>query len=70
MPSKNNMPSIAEKTARLNAMAAWFDSEDFDLEQAIEKFNDAQKLAEEIERDLLSLKNEITILSQKFDEVE
>ncbi len=40
--------SIAEKIAELEAMVAWFDSDEFELEKAMEKFEAAQKLAEEI----------------------
>jgi hypothetical protein len=39
--SKENNVTIAEKTARLNELAAWFDSDDFELEKAVEKFKEA-----------------------------
>lgn len=68
MSSKNNSLNIAAKTAKLNELVAWFNGEDFELEKAIEKFNEAQKLAGEIESDLLSLKNEISVVSKKFNE--
>jgi len=64
--TKNNR-SIAEKTAELNELVAWFDSDEFVLEQAIDKFKAAQKLATEIETDLDALRNEITVLEQSFD---
>ena len=59
--------SIQDKTAELTKLVAWFDSEDFKLESAIDNFKQAEKLAQEIEQDLLSLKNEITVVKQKFD---
>jgi len=59
--------SIQEKTTELTELVAWFDSDEFTLEQALNKFKIAEKLAVEIEHDLLSLKNEITIVKQKFD---
>ncbi len=59
--------SIQEKTAELNKLVEWFDSEDFKLEQALDNYKQAEKLASEIEKDLLSLKNEIQIVKQKFD---
>jgi exonuclease VII small subunit len=59
--------SIQEKTAELTKLVAWFDSEDFSLESALTKFKEAEKLAVSIENDLLSLKNEIKIVKQKFD---
>ncbi len=59
--------SIQEKTAELNKLVEWFDSEDFKLEQALDNYKQAEKLASEIEKDLLSLKNEIQIVKQKLD---
>lgn len=69
MPVKNNM-SVAEKTAKLSELVAWFDSDDFELEQALDKFSEAQKLAAEIEHDLLALKNSIEVVKTKFAEQE
>jgi len=37
------------------------------LEEAIDKFKQAEKLAASIELDLSSLKNEIQIVKQRFD---
>ena len=67
MSTKNNL-KIADKTAKLNELVAWFDSDDFELEQALDKFTEAEKLAGEIEHDLLALKNNIEIVKVKFDE--
>ena len=59
--------SIQEKTAELTKLVAWFYSENFELESALDNFKKAEKLAVDIEHDLLSLKNEIQIVKQKFD---
>ena len=59
--------TIAEKTAELAKLVEWFDSEDFSLEEALDKYKDAEKLAADIEQDLKSLKNDIQIVKQKFD---
>ena len=59
--------SIQEKTAELTKLVAWFDSENFELESALDNFKKAEKLAVDIEHDLLSLKNEIQIVKQQFD---
>lgn len=69
MSTKNN-PTIAEKTAKLDELVAWFDTEDFELERALDVFTEAEKLAQEIEHDLQSLKNNIEIVKAKFSEVE
>lgn len=62
--------TIQEKTLQLNELVAWFDSDDFTLEQALDKFRQAEVLAAEIELDLSTLKNEITVIKQKFDTAE
>jgi exodeoxyribonuclease VII small subunit len=59
--------SIQEKTEQLTKLVAWFDSDDFSIEEAINKYKIAEKLADEIESDLTSLKNEIKIVKNKFD---
>ena len=59
--------TIQEKTAELTKLVDWFDSEDFSIEVAIEKFKEAEILAADIEKDLMSLKNEINTVKQKFD---
>jgi exodeoxyribonuclease VII small subunit len=69
MSVKNSM-SVAEKMAKLSELVAWFDSDDFELEQALDKFSEAEKLAAEIEHDLLALKNNIEVVKTKFAEQE
>ena len=69
MSDKSNA-SIAEKTIKLNELVAWFDGDEFELEQAIDKFAEAEKLAAEIEADLSAMKNNITVLKKKFNEAE
>lgn len=67
MSDKNNV-SVSEKMTQLSELVAWFDSDEFELEQALDKFNEAEKLAVEIESDLSSLKNNIDIIKTKFTE--
>lgn len=69
MSAKNNQ-SISEKTIKLNELVGWFDSDDFELEAALDKFAEAQKLAAEIEADLLAMKNTISVVKKKFNEAE
>lgn len=64
--SKQNK-TIAEKRQELAELLAWFESDEFTIELAIEKFNEAKTLAEEIETELLKYKNTITVLKQQFD---
>lgn len=59
--------TIQEKTTELSELVAWFDSDEFTLEVALDKFKEAEALAESIEKDLKALKNDIQIVKQKFD---
>lgn len=68
MSVKNNSTTIAQKTAMLSELVAWFDGDDFELEKALDKFSEAQALATEIEEDLSALKNSISIVNQSFDQ--
>lgn len=65
MSTQNN--TLKEKTAQLDKLISWFDSDSFSLEEALDKFKQAEKLAAEIERDLLELKNEVHLVKEKFD---
>ena len=58
--------TVSEKIAQLDQLVAWFDSDQFALEEAIEKFQQAEELAKEIENDLSKLKHTITVLKKDF----
>lgn len=58
---------ISEQMAKLDELLAWFNSEEFEIDTALEVFEEAKKLADAIERDLESVKNDIAIISEKFD---
>lgn len=59
--------SVQEKLTELSEMVAWFQGASFKLENAVDKFKAAEKLAEEIEKDLTKLKNDIKVVKKKFD---
>lgn len=63
---KNNT-TIKEQLQQLDELISWFESDDFTLEEAVEKFKAAEQLAEDIRQKLSSLKSDITVLGQKFD---
>lgn len=65
--NKTEQKTIQQKTVKLNELVAWFDSEEFTLENAMDVFKEAEALATDIETDLLSIKNDIHIIKQKFD---
>ena len=62
--------TISEKQAELGELLAWFESDQFTIEEAIKKFEQAIKLAEEIEAELRDYKNTITVLKERFDHSE
>lgn len=58
--------SLNDKIAELDKKVEWFYSDEFKLEDAVENYKDAAKLAKEIEKDLAELKNEIEVLAEDF----
>lgn len=58
--------SLNKKIEMLDTQVEWFYSDDFKLEEAVDKYKDAVALAKEIEKDLTELKNEIEVLSEDF----
>lgn len=58
---------VQTKLSELSELVAWFQSAAFNLEEALEKFKQAEALAESIEKDLTKLKNDITVVKKKFD---
>jgi len=59
--------TVQEKLSALAELVTWFQSPAFTLEEAVKKFKEAEKLAEEIEVDLTKLKNDIKVIKKKFD---
>jgi len=66
MSDKSNK-TIQEKMQSLTQLVEWFDGDDFKLEDAIKKFNEAQEMALDIETNLTELKNDIEVIKQRFD---
>lgn len=63
MAEKKN---LNDKISELDNKVEWFYSEDFKLDEAVKNYKEAAKLAQEIEEDLKSLKNEIEVLTKDF----
>lgn len=59
-------PTIQEKIEALDKLVAWFESDDFELEQASAKLKEAAKLANEIEHDLGEVANDIQQVKKSF----
>ena len=58
--------SLNQKIEGLNSKVEWIYSDDFKLDEATDRYKEAVKLAKEIEKDLVELKNEIEVLSEDF----
>jgi len=59
--------SVQEKLADLAELVSWFQGNSFKLEDALAKYKEAEKLAEEVEKDLTKLKNDIKVVKKRFD---
>lgn len=59
--------TLQDKLAELDELVDWFNNDEFALEEAVERFKKADALAREIEDDLAKIKNEITVLAERFD---
>ena len=68
MPEPKNEKSLSEQLRELDELIAWFDQDDFDLDEALKKFDEGVKLTEKIEERLKKLENKITILRERFGE--
>ena len=66
MPKNANpdskQPTITEKLAALDTAVEWFYDDDFSLDQALDKYQSAARLAKEVEHDLAELKNQVEVL--------
>ena len=59
--------TLNQKFNELKEEADWFYSEDFNLDDAVKKYKNAIKLANELQSDLSNLQNEVEVLYQDFD---
>ncbi|MEK7621466.1 MAG: exodeoxyribonuclease VII small subunit [Patescibacteria group bacterium] len=62
-----NSSTIKQKLAELDKLVAWFEQDDIEIEQALKKFEQAEKLAADISDELQTAKNKIEIIKKKFD---
>lgn len=68
MSDKSNQPeSVQDKLRDLGELVAWFQGGSFKLEEALDKFKQAEALADAVEKDLTKLKNDIKVVAKKFD---
>ena len=68
MSSTKAEPTLQQQMAELDALLAWFDQPDIDLDEALSKFDDGVKLAEQLKQRLEKLENKVSILKERFDQ--
>lgn len=64
--SKHEKMGIGEKIEALEQAAAWFQGEEFNLDEAEERYKQLAKLAKEVDQDLAELKNKIEVVEASF----
>lgn len=64
--SGTKQKTLNQKMEELNQQIGWFHGDEFELDKATEKYQEAIKLAEEIRDDLENLKNEVDVLAENF----
>lgn len=65
MSGKNNKNSgsVKDQMAQLETALAWFDSEEFNLDEAFDRYEEAAKLSNDLEKTLTEMKNKVEVLS-------
>jgi exonuclease VII small subunit len=58
--------TIQEQMVELNEIVSWFNGEQFDIALAKQKYKEAVKLSDAIEKELTATKNEIEVLKKDF----
>lgn len=63
MSKQENKFTINQKISQLDQAVDWFYSEDFNLDQALDKYQNAIKLTQDIKDDLEQLKNQVEVIA-------
>lgn len=66
MATSSDNKKISKKIDELKAGVDWFYSDDFQLDEAADRYKKLNVLAQEIEKDLNELKNEISVIDKDF----
>lgn len=65
--SEKNEKTLNQQLAELDEIIVWFDQDDFDLDQALAKFDEGVALADAIKERLATFENKVTVLKERFD---
>ena len=61
--SEKSKLTVKEQMEQLDKAIAWFDGDDFNLEEAFKKYETAAELAKDLEDTLVEMKNKVKVLS-------
>ena len=59
--------TIQQKMAELNERIAWFQGDDFNLDEAKQRFIEARELSKKITATLEDMRHDIEVLSEDFN---
>ena len=63
----NNDMKIEQMMAELNERIAWFQGDDFNLDEAKQRFIEARELSKKITATLEDMRHDIEVLSEDFN---
>ena len=63
----NNDMTIEQMMAELNERIAWFQGDDFNLDEAKQRFIEARELSKKITATLEDMQHDIEVLSEDFN---
>jgi exodeoxyribonuclease VII small subunit len=66
--SKSESKSLQDQLRELDELLMWFEQEDFDLEEALKKYEGGMDLINTIQERLKGVENKVEVLKQRFDQ--
>ena len=66
--SQTSKTNISEQLNKLQQSLAWFDSEDFNLDEAVQRYEESSKIADDLKKSLEEIRNKVEILKQNFQD--
>lgn len=63
----NNDMTVEQMMAELNERIAWFQGDDFNLDEAKQRFIEARELSKKITATLEDMRHDIEVLSEDFN---
>jgi exodeoxyribonuclease VII small subunit len=67
MSTAKQPPDFGAKLGELEAITAWFESGEVDLNAALAKFERGMQLADELKQELQQIENRVETIKAKFD---